>query len=52
MINRKTKQILEYKQTSDSSEMYYEEMKTVLEKQHTPIMVVLIALSEEGGKYY
>ena len=43
VINRKTKRIipLEYKRTSDTSEKYYEDMKAVVEKQHTPILIGL-----------
>ena len=49
VINRKTKRIilLEYKRTSDTSERYYEDMKTVTEKQHTSILTGLCVLVEE-----
>jgi hypothetical protein len=51
VLNRKTKQVilLEFKRTADTSEMYYEDMRAVAEKQHTPILVGLNALAEERG---
>ena len=49
VINRKTKKIilLEYKRTSDTAETYFQVMWKVAEKQHTPILTGLRALTEE-----
>ncbi len=49
VINRKTKKIilLEFKRTSDYGESYFKDMWGVTEKQHTPIMTGLRALTEE-----
>ncbi len=51
VINRKTKKIvlLEFKRTSDCGESYYEEMWKVADKQHTPILTGLRALTGERG---
>ena len=49
VINRKTNKIilLEFKRTSDHRESYFKDMWGVSEKQHTPIMIGLRALTEE-----
>ena len=51
MINKKTKRIimLEFKRASDTEEAYYSDMKSITERQHTPILEGLNALSEERG---
>ena len=51
MINKETKRIimLEFKRTSDTVEKYYSEMKSIAERQHTPILEGLNALTEERG---
>ena len=48
---RKTKRIimLEFKRTSDTAETYYSDMKSIVERQHTPISEGLNALTEERG---
>ena len=47
VINSKMKRILllEFKRTSDTSETYYSDMKTVAETQHAPILKGLDALA-------
>ena len=53
VINRKMKKIVlldldsEFKRTSDYGESYFKDMWGVTEKQHTPIMKGLRALTEE-----
>ena len=49
VINRKMKKIvlLEFKRTSDAAESYFQDMRKVVEKQHTPILKVLRALTAE-----
>ena len=49
VINRKTKKIilLEFKRTSDTADTYFQVMWKVAEKQHTPILTGLRALTEE-----
>jgi hypothetical protein len=51
VINRKTRKIilLEYEWTRDSGECYFQDMWKVSEKQHTPILTGLRALSAERG---
>jgi len=51
VINKKTKRIimLEFKRTSDTAETYYSDMKSIVERQHLPILEVLNALGEERG---
>ena len=51
VINRKTKKILllEFKRTSDVGESYFQDMWKVSDKQHTPILTGLRALTEERG---
>ena len=51
MINKKTKRIimLEFKRVSDTTETYYSDMKSIAERQHTPILEGLNALAEERG---
>ncbi len=51
MINRKTKRIImvEFKRTSDTTETYYPDMKSIGERKHTPILEGLNALVEERG---
>jgi hypothetical protein len=51
VINKKTKRIiiLEFKRVSDTAETYYSNMKSMVERQHTPILEGLIALAEEWG---
>jgi hypothetical protein len=51
MINKKTKRIimLELKRTADTAETYYSDMKSIAERQHTPILESLNALAEERG---
>jgi hypothetical protein len=51
VINRKTKKIilLEFKWTSDCGESYFQDMRKVTEKQHTPILTGLRALVAERG---
>jgi hypothetical protein len=48
VINEKTKKIilLEFKRTSDYGESYFKDMWGAAEKQHTPIMIGLRALTE------
>ena len=41
--------LLEFKRTSGTSETYYLDMKTVVEKQQTPILKGLNVLTEERG---
>jgi hypothetical protein len=49
VVNRKMKKIvlLEFKRTADCSESYYQDMWKVTEKQHTPILMGLRALSAD-----
>jgi hypothetical protein len=51
VINRKTKKtiLLEFKWTSDCGESYFQDMRKVTEKQHTPILTGLRALVTEQG---
>ena len=51
VINTKTNRIilLEFKRCSDTSETYYTDMKSIAERQHTPILEGLNALPEERG---
>ena len=51
MINKKTKRIimLEFKRASDTAETYYSDMKSIVERQHTPILEGLNAPAEERG---
>ncbi len=54
VINKKTKHIImfEFKHASDTAETYHSDMKSVAERQHTPILEGLNALagdSEESG---
>ena len=48
VVNRKMKKIilLEFKRTSDVSEDYFQDMRKVSEKQHTPILTGLQTLTE------
>jgi hypothetical protein len=50
VVNRKMKKIilLEFKRTSDTTEVYFQDMWRVEEK-HTPILTGLRTLSEERG---
>ncbi len=49
--NKKTKRIimLEFKRASDTEETYYSDMKSIEERQHTPILGGLNALAGERG---
>jgi hypothetical protein len=49
VINKKTKRImmLEFKRASDTAETYYSDMKSIAERQHTPILQGLNALAGE-----
>ncbi len=51
MINKKTKLIimLAFKRTSDTVGTYYSDMKSIVERQHTPILEGLNALAVERG---
>jgi hypothetical protein len=51
VINKKTKRIiiLECKRTSDTTEDYYSDMKSIEERQHPPILEGLNTLTEERG---
>ncbi len=51
VINKKTKHIImiELKRTSDTTETYYSEIKSLVERQHTPILEGLNSLTEERG---
>jgi hypothetical protein len=51
VINEKTKRIimLEFKRASDTAETYCTDIKSIAERQHTPILVGLNALAEERG---
>ncbi len=51
LIKKKTKRIimLELKRTADTAETYYSDMKSIAERQHTPILESLNALAEERG---
>ena len=51
VINKKTKRIimLEFKRASDTAETYYSDMKSIAERQHTPILEGLNALAGERG---
>ena len=51
VIDTKTKRIilLEFKRCSDTSETYYTDMKSISERQHTPFLEGLSALTEERG---
>ena len=51
VVNRKMRKImfLEFKRTSDAAETYFQDMWKVEEKQHTPILTGLRALTEERG---
>jgi hypothetical protein len=40
---------LEFKRASDTAETYYSDMQSITEKQHTPILEGLNALSGERG---
>jgi hypothetical protein len=48
VVNRKMKKIilLEFKRTSDAAEDYFQDMRKVSEKQHTPILTGLQTLTE------
>ena len=39
--------LLEFKRAADSSESYYQDMRKVVEKQHTPILTGLRALTSD-----
>jgi hypothetical protein len=41
--------LLEFKRCSDTSETYCTDMKSIAERQHTPILEGLNALAEERG---
>ena len=41
--------MLEFNCVSDTTETYYSDMKSITERQHTPIFEGLITLSEEWG---
>ena len=41
--------MLEFKLTSDTTETYCSDMKAIAERQHTPILEGLNALTEERG---
>ena len=51
VINKKTKHIImiPFKHTSDTTETYYSDMKSIVERQHTAILEGLNALTEERG---
>jgi len=51
VINKKTKRIimLEFKRASDTAETYYSDMKSIAERQPTPILEGLNALAGERG---
>ena len=51
VINKKTKRIimLEFTRASDTAETYYSDMKSIAERQHTPILEGLNALAGERG---
>jgi hypothetical protein len=51
VIKKKTKRIimLEFKRASDIAETYYSDMKSIAERQHTPILDGLNTLAEERG---
>jgi hypothetical protein len=51
VIHKKTKRIimLEFKHASDTAEAYYSDIKSITERQHTPILEGLNTLSEERG---
>jgi hypothetical protein len=51
VINKKTKRIImfEFKRDSDTAETYYSDMKSIAERQHTPILEGLNALAGERG---
>jgi hypothetical protein len=51
VINRKTKKImlLEFKRTSDCGESYFQDMRSVAEQQHVPVLTGLRALAGERG---
>ena len=51
MINKKAKRIimLEFKCVSDTTETYYSDMKSIVERHHTPILEGLNTLTEEWG---
>jgi hypothetical protein len=50
-MNKKTKFIimLEFNLTSDTVETHYSDMKSIVERQHTPNLEGLNALTEERG---
>jgi hypothetical protein len=50
VINKKTKLIiiLEFKRVSDTAETYYSDMKSIVERQHTPILEGMNVLA--GGR--
>jgi hypothetical protein len=41
--------LLEFKRTSDTSETYYSDMKSIAERQHAPILEGFNALAVEQG---
>ncbi len=51
VMNKKTKFIImfEFNLTSDTVETYYSDMKSIVERQHTPNLEGLNALTEERG---
>jgi hypothetical protein len=51
VINKKTKRIimLEFKRASDTAETYHSDMKSVAERQHTPILEGMNVLTGERG---
>jgi hypothetical protein len=50
-MNKKTKRIImfEFKRASDTAETYYSDMKSIAERQHTPILEELNTLARERG---
>jgi hypothetical protein len=51
VINKKTKRMimLDFKRASNTADTYYSDMKSIEERQHTPILEGLNALAEERG---
>ena len=51
VIKKQMKRIimLEFNRSSDTTETYYSDMKSIVERQHTPILEGLNALTEERG---
>ncbi len=51
MINKKMNRIImfEFKSVSDTAETYYSDMKSITERQHTPILEGLNTLAGERG---